>query len=132
MIDLSLYISKLLFDHDKVIVNGFGVFTTTDKAVYHHPVSHEYTPKSKRISFVHDVKLRDTLLIDSIGLSNAEELVTEFVKEINANLDKDKSYFFENIGKIVKHSSGILLFEQDDKINYNKECYFLPIVFFGY
>ncbi len=119
MIDINLYISKLLFTHNRVVVPNFGVFELLVQEVYNHPVSNEFTPKYKVIKFTKNFEAVDDLLEKSIG-SNSDKSIEDFVESIKIILKESNQYEFENIGIVKMHPSGALVFEQNLDFNYEK------------
>ena len=119
MTDIGLYISKLLFENNKVVIPEFGFFETQIVESYHHPVSHEFTPKHKKITFTKDDTITDSVLLNNINSSD----IKAFVKLIKESLETKKEYNFKNLGTIKLHSTGTLYFEQDLNFNYDKSFF---------
>ncbi len=123
MMDLSLYISKLLFDNSRVEIPGLGIFESKIIDAYHHPVSHEFTPKSRKISFAKDTNAKDSTLVNYLNAEDGEQLITSFVNEVNKSLEENKEFYFKNIGWLKVHSTGSLVFEQEEDFNYEKSFF---------
>lgn len=123
MMDLSLYISKLLFDNKKVEIPGLGIFESKIIDAYHHPVSHEFTPKSRKISFAKDINAKDSALVNYLNAEDGEQLLASFVNEVNKSLEEKKEYYFKNIGWLRMHSTGSLVFEQEEGFNHEKSFF---------
>jgi len=123
MIDIALHISKLLFTNDKVVVPGLGIFEIMLRETYHHPVSHEFAPKQKKISFIRDTTNQDQLLINSIKSANAKVEVEKYIFQLFEDLKKNKEFYILNIGWLKLLSTGAIIFEQDKKFNYEKSYF---------
>ena len=62
---LAAQISKLLFEHDCVIVPGLGGFITNYKPAIIHPQHHTFHPPSKQIIFNAALNSNDGILINA-------------------------------------------------------------------
>ncbi len=123
MKNISLHISKLLFDYNKVVVPGLGVFEANVQETYHHPVSNEFAPKFKKIVFVRDTNINDELLAKAIATDNADELIKKYTESLIKELTDTKKFYIENVGWLKQIPSGALIFEQDKGFNYEKSYY---------
>jgi hypothetical protein len=129
---ISYYISRLLYENDCVIVPGFGGFVANYYSAKIHPVNHTFYPPSKNILFNSKLTSDDGLLLHSIsigeGISYAEakENAETNVREWFADLNSGKTIFIENIGKIQKDNEGRLLFDSDSTLNYLESSFGLP------
>ena len=119
--DVVFTLSKLLFDHDQLVVNGLGVFTTETKSAFIHPVEHSFTPEFKIIKFRADLKTKNDLLAKSIGGDHAERLIEEFVQDVKAKLKEGNKVQLKNIGFLFLHRTGEIILEQDLGFNYVKK-----------
>ena len=67
--DVSFFISELLYKHDCVILPGFGGFVTQFVPAKIHPINHTFYPPSKNILFNSKLTRDDGLLFDFIAAS---------------------------------------------------------------
>jgi len=119
--DVVFTLSTLLFNHNRVVVNGLGVFTTEEEKAYIHPVEHSFTPEFKKIKFQLDVKNEDDLLIKSLNSPNAAKAIEEFVAKVHQGLKAGNKVQFKNIGYLYTHHTGEVILEQDRSFNYVKK-----------
>ncbi|MCK5846600.1 MAG: hypothetical protein KAG84_04120 [Bacteroidales bacterium] len=120
---ISIHISKLLFSNSKVVVNGLGYFEAIDKEAYHHPVSHDFTPKTKKITFHLDKNAKDSLLAKTLGSNNADILISAFVKQVIKDLRDGKKAVIPHIGVISIHEKGGIVFIQDKDIAFDNNFF---------
>ena len=131
--DISLYISRLLFRYDCVIVPDFGGFIANYNPAKYRPDSHIFTPPSKEIAFNCNLTVNDGLLINYIALNNncsfseARIEIANFVHFVNSCLDKGNPFIFDAIGTFTKQS-GTITFSPDNTINRLIEAFGLPVL----
>lgn len=118
--DVVFSLGNLLFEHDRVIVNGLGVFYTELEPASIHPVEHSFSPESKTLKFQFDENAADNLLPNSISLDSGNKVVEEFVQQVKIELAEGKKVQLKNIGFLFSHHTGEVLLEQDLKFNYVK------------
>ncbi|MCB0806308.1 MAG: SPOR domain-containing protein [Bacteroidales bacterium] len=127
--DVPFYISELLYEHDCVILPGFGGFVTQYAPAKIHPINHTFYPPSKNILFNSRLTRDDGLLIDFIaGKENknydeASREVNTFIDHIRAKLENDEKVVLKNIGSFKKDIEGNLLFNPTDNVNYLEESF---------
>ena len=106
------YLSKALEKNNTVIIPGFGALTITSE-------------RTKDIYFIPYLKHNDGTLnniISEINNSNKEisdNIIHEFVKEMEKSLEISKSYEINGFGRFKKLNSGDIEFEKWE--DYNKE-----------
>jgi len=120
---ISLHISKLLLDNDEVAIKGLGYFKSSEQKAYHHPVNHEFTPKTKVISFTLDKMANSALLATAIGTADADKLIADFVLKTITDLKLGKSIEFPYLGTLKKHEKGHVVFMQSDEMNFEKSFF---------
>ncbi len=121
---IGKYISKLLQKHDSVVFPGFGTFTTR-----YYPAKFIQEEKivkapAKLAHFDAEPKNGDTTL--TLFIADAEgkrhEEVIEFchnwVRETDQVLDAGGKIELDKIGLFFKDTTGSLMFEPDESINY--------------
>jgi len=109
--DVVFTLGKLFFSHDRVVMNGLGVFTTETEKVYVHPVEHSFSPEFKKIKFQANKNINDSLLAESMGVDNADELIAEFVENTQAVLKEGNKVQLKNIGFLYLHQTGEIILE---------------------
>ena len=119
------YISELLYLHDCVIIPGFGGFVGNKKSAYIHPVSGIIYPPSKAFLFNKNLRQNDGLLathiarMEGIELSKTTDLIEDFVKKIQSELEQRSAFKLQNVGTFTKGKEGNISFLQDKSYNYN-------------
>lgn len=127
--DISRHISDLLFEHECVIIPGFGGFVCSYNPANIHPVQHLFNPPSKALLFNPELKTNDGLLANQISVSlkitynQALEIIDEFVNEILETINSGSQIALDTIGVIYADQEGNLQFKQDSKSNFLKESY---------
>lgn len=121
---IGSYISDLLFQHKKVVLPGFGTFSTKYLPAKFIPEEKVVKPPSKIAVFNHEQKNGDTLLVTHIaqkeGKSHEEVLnyINDFVKETEHVLDAGERLTFDKLGIFYKDTAGELVFEPNHETNY--------------
>jgi hypothetical protein len=129
--DISVFISDLLFEHDCVVVPGFGGFICNYRPAEIHPVLHIINPPSKAISFNVNLSSNDGLLVNYIAktgklsFSEAQELVSNWVSTSKALLKRNETLVLKRVGRIFSDIEGNVQFAPDDSVNYLKSSYAL-------
>jgi hypothetical protein len=124
-LDIKAFIRELLFEHDCVIVPGFGGFIGNFSPAYIDESTRTFYPPVKQISFNSNLNHNDGLLISKISLStgvnygDARHQVEEFVKELTGRLGKGEKIVFDHIGTFVYNQENKVLFEPEANINYH-------------
>ncbi len=130
------YIQELLFAHNCVVIPEFGGFITELKSVEIHPITHRFTPPTKRIAFNEQLKVNDGLLAttivrrEGIELGEAYEKIKQFVQLIRTELRANNNYVFQEIGKLFYNIEHKLEFEPDTRLNYLEESFGFQELFF--
>lgn len=126
---IEKYISKLLFEHDCVIVPGFGGFIANYAPARIHPIHHSFSPPSRNIAFNSNLCNNDGLLADSIrngmGVSFAEavDLVSSEVAVMLSKLGNHEKVTLANIGVLFHDKEKHLQFNPDPVFNYNGDSF---------
>ena len=127
--NLEKHISELLFEHDCVIVPGFGGFVCNYSSANIHSAKHQFHPPFKKISFNRNLKNNDGLLAnqvvqtEGISYSASNQFISEYVAKLSAQLSSDKRFDLKNIGTFYIGEENTLLFEQDETMNYLPESF---------
>lgn len=126
----------LLFNHDCVVLPGFGGIISNPAISEIHPVTNAFMPPRKRLAFNASLQSNDGLLVNELsinqGISRSESvaIVDDFVKEILAQLEEQKQYIIEGVGKFFYNKEHKVQFEPDNKENYLDESFGLPELHF--
>ena len=130
---LSQHISRLLFEHECVIVPDFGAFLTR----YHHaevnPATHMMRPPSRRIYFNPQLKENDGLLAKSISLTDrrtykeALSIINNEVACWKDILSSGEKVQLKGIGRLFIDELNKLQFAPGLENNYQRASYGLSI-----
>jgi len=121
---IEKYICELLYQHDCVIVPGFGAFITNYNSAKIHPVQHEFFPPSKVIAFNSNIINNDGLLanfiadIEKISFIDALNLIKEQVNEFSQTLANTRRIEFAGLGILFYDAEQHLQFEPDRSHNF--------------
>ncbi len=121
--ELAIYIKKLLYNHDILVIPGFGGLITKYKPAEINVNDHSIAPPSKYLSFDDDLIDTDGLLANYIssqkGISKeeAEAFILSEVKLISKRLDEKETILFEGIGYFSKEN-GVTRFEREPEVNF--------------
>jgi hypothetical protein len=126
---ISQYISELLFRYDCVVVPGFGAFLSERVSAKIDKSSGEFFPPCKRISFNTQLKSNDGLLANHI--SSVEEITYEIAiskikKQVDyaiKSLENSETIEFPNIGSLTNSKKGKITFEPTNKNNFLKDSF---------
>lgn len=131
---LHEHITRLLFDHECVIVPDFGAFLTRYYSAEVNHATHMMRPPSKRVYFNASIKENEGLLAKAI--SNTESMsYTQALNTINAEvaqwkkaLAQSKKLNLPGIGRLyIDEVSGKLQFSPSLETNYATSSYGLSI-----
>ena len=117
MLDLGNYITRLLLEHDCVIVPGFGGFVANYQDASHDESSHTFYPPSKKIVFNSSLSHNDGLLINfvaeqfGISYNEAEQMVRQSVDDAWIMLEQGKVLNLDGIGSFSYNGNTVLSFE---------------------
>ncbi len=128
-LDITAFIRELLFDHDCVIVPGFGGFIGNYTPARNDRNTGMFYPPVKQISFNRNLNHNDGLLVGRVAetlktdFGDAKKLVEEFADELRIKLEKGDKIVFDHIGTFVNNHEGNVQFEPDTNINYHLDSY---------
>jgi nucleoid DNA-binding protein len=126
---IDQFVSDLLYEHECVIIPGFGGFITSYAPARIHPVHHTFSPPSKDVLFNTNLKRNDGLLANYIaekeGISFTEALnhISTFTEVCHDTLRRNQSLVFENIGTFRLNAEGSIQFIPDTHVNYLNDAY---------
>ena len=131
---LSIHISKLLFDYDCVTVPGFGSFLGNYKSAEYDFKEQKFHPPCKQISFNSQIKDNDGLLAKDVS-KNLDITYDEAVKKIHYEVlnwtkkIKSETLILKNIGELYLSKEDKINFIPSKDLNHLKESFGLPTVF---
>jgi cell division septation protein DedD/nucleoid DNA-binding protein len=124
VMNLEQSIGELLFDHDCVIIPGFGGFVSNYRPAQIHPTQHTFSPPSKSIVFNRNLKNNDGLLAnhlvqkDGLSYSEACTKISEYVTSFSSTLNSGKKLVLVSIGTLFHDIEKNIQFEPDPDCNY--------------
>ena len=127
--DIRAYIRELLFEHDCVIIPGFGGFIGNYSPARADRNTGTFFPPLKQITFNRNLRHNDGLLISKISLSaglkygDARHAVEEFVMDLTGKLLKGERVVFDHLGTFRNNHENNLQFEPEANINYYPGSY---------
>lgn len=133
--DISIYISELLFEHDCVIIPDFGGLVCNYKPSEIHPVLNLISPPSKAIAFNKNLQRNDGLLISYIAqrkfisFDMATALVAGWVTGSKSLLKAGDRIELTKIGELYTDIETNIQFAQNTTQNYLRTSYGLKTFF---
>jgi hypothetical protein len=123
------HIADLLFEHDCVIIPGFGGFIGNYQHARIHPVHHTFFPPSKSVLFNINLRQNDGLLASRIAFTEnipyekALQNIQSLVESWNKQLKEQQFLLIDQIGKLILNREGNLQFEQGNSINFLSDSF---------
>lgn len=127
--DISNFLIKLLFQQEKVAIEGFGVFSKKEQTAYIHPVTSTFSPSQFEIKFEQDATCVDNGLNNAIAselhISSEESKfkIQNWLDEVKSDLKAGKKFTIKNLGHLVPHHGNTVLFEVDLSFNFNADSF---------
>ena len=127
--DITAFIRELLFNHDCVILPGFGGFVGNYTPARIDKDTDTFYPPVKQISFNRNLNHNDGLLVgrmsgsSGINYGDARNMVDEFVVSLRKKLERGEKVNFDKIGTFTNNQEGNVQFEPDHNVNYNLGSY---------
>lgn len=121
--ELAIYIKNLLYNHDKVIVAGFGTLKTVYKPAEISSFQHTITPPSKTLEFEGDIIPSDGLLEKyiaserKIAKKSADKLISDIILAETRKLNSEETIHWEGIGYFSKEA-GTIRFKPEQEANF--------------
>ncbi|MGB3342754.1 MAG: SPOR domain-containing protein [Aequorivita sp.] len=126
---LSHYISDLLYRYECVIIPGFGAFLTRYKSAWIDEKSHTFYPPSKVVSFNRQLQANDGLLanyvasVDKCSYEVALQRIRKFTAKIAKDLQEGKKVDFKNIGEFSLNHEKSIQFEPIQHQNFSASAF---------
>ena len=122
--NISSHIQDLLYRYECVVLPGFGAFLSQRQSAYIDENSQEFFPPNKIISFNRQLIKNDGLLanyvaeVESVKYNVANNMIQEFVFDLENSLQNDAKAELANIGKFYLDNEDKLQFEPFSEINF--------------
>lgn len=132
MTSIDRHISELLFDHDCVILPGFGGFLTNYSGARIHPIKHSFQPPARTVVFNANLTTNEGLLADyisrngKISYQEASTLIRHYAEACIRDMDEGKTVYFRNIGSCKMGREKNIIFEPDATANFLEDAFGLP------
>ena len=134
--NISKYINQLLYNHECVIVSGLGAFIAYNENTVIDEKKNYFTPNKKSISFNSEIKKNDGLLanyiadIENISYEEACVILATFTKNVLTRINNGQVFYFESIGNLKTNAIGEIIFESDEKTNFDPDFFGLNSFYF--
>ena len=121
---ISQYISDLLYRYECVTLPNFGAFLSHPISARINEATNDFYPPQKQLSFNVQLQSNDGLLasyisdVENINFEQATSKIETHVTQLNSRLDKGETVEFKNIGELTTSKEGKLVFTPSDSINY--------------
>ena len=121
---LSQYISTLLYRYECVIVPGLGAFLTYKVSAEIDTQTQVFSPPKKSLSFNEQLRQNDGVLANHIAIyekvsyENALKKIAKQVTEIQQSLKQNETVSLKYIGDLSRRKTGALAFEPSYRLNY--------------
>lgn len=132
-LELHEHISRLLYDHECVIVPGFGAFLTRYYSAEVNHATYMMRPPSRRVYFNSSIRENDGLLaksvsyLEQINYKQAQEFIAESSAEWSLALKGGTKLSLTGIGRLYMDDNNRLQFTPSLEINYQRSSYGLSI-----
>jgi nucleoid DNA-binding protein len=129
MESIDVYISELLFEHDCVILPGFGGFLTNYSGARIHPVRHSFHPPARTVVFNAGLQTNDGLLISyvakrrNISYQESFELIKAYTAQCMAGLRSGQAIRFMYTGSFRMGRENNLVFEPEAGSNFLPDAF---------
>jgi nucleoid DNA-binding protein len=126
---ISQYISDLLYRYECVTVPGFGAFLSHPISARVDIVSNDFYPPQKQLSFNIQLQSNDGLLtsyiseVEKISFEKANRKIQKQVVQLKSRLEKGETVEFKNIGELVSSKHGEISFSPSENLNYMTEAF---------
>ena len=120
---LDQYISELLFEHECVIVPGFGGIVANYRSSFLNPARHTFSPPSRKLAFNASLRTNDGLLAShlckslSVSYNEANNYIKDFVADCTHALESGEKLILEKVGVIYLDQEKNLQFMPDSSVN---------------
>jgi hypothetical protein len=129
---IGYYIGALLYQHDCVIIPGFGGFIANYIPTCIHPVQNTFTPPSRQIMFNESILQNDGLLathiasLEGISFDQALHRIAEEVVVIYTAIHSGKTVTLDGVGTLKTNHESSIIFKPKPANNWLEDAYGLP------
>lgn len=133
--DIAQHFERLIYDHESLIIPGFGGLLTSYRAATIDHIQGLLYPPSRIVRFDKNLHVNDGILVnhlrEAVGITKkeAEEAISKFVDFANERLEKREILVLPGVGRLYKDYEGRLQFLQAST-NFNQDAYGLSSVQF--
>jgi nucleoid DNA-binding protein len=126
---LSQYISDLLYRYECVTLPNFGAFLSHPISARINEGTSSFYPPQKQLSFNVQLKSNDGLLasyisdVENISFEVATRKIENQVSQLKLRLEKGETVEFKHIGELISSDEGSLSFIPSDSLNYMTEAF---------
>jgi nucleoid DNA-binding protein len=126
---LSQYISDLLYRYECVTLPNFGAFLSHPISARINEGTSSFYPPQKQLSFNVQLKSNDGLLasyisdVENISFKVATRKIENQVSQLKLRLEKGETVEFKHIGELISSDEGSLSFIPSDSLNYMTEAF---------
>ncbi|WP_194851504.1 HU domain-containing protein [Nonlabens antarcticus] len=126
---LSSYISELLYRHECVVIPGFGAFITRRVPAQHFATTHTLYPPKKGLSFNEQIQQNDGLLVnyistvEQIPYEDAMQGIRDYVRFLDQEIDENGDITIHKVGRFTRSSENTLTFTPMYLVNYLPEAF---------
>jgi cell division septation protein DedD len=127
--NIEKHISDLLFEHDCVIIPGFGGIIGNYAPAYIHPVQHKFYPPYKQLAFNKSLYLNDGLLAnyiarqEGVNYIKALDAIHRFAGDLKTKLEKGQKAEIKQVGLFSLDAEKNIQFTPAKEINYLLSSY---------
>lgn len=127
--ELTTYISDLLYRYECVIIPGFGAFLTRYKSAHIDDSTNTFNPPSKIVSFNKQLQANDGLFanymasVEKCSYETALQKIRNFTAEISKELSEGRTISFKSIGEFSLNDEKSLQFEPLHQQNYSTSAF---------
>lgn len=128
---ITKYLTELLYDHECVVVPGFGAFITKKHSAVIDYANNRFMPPYKEIIFNNKLVNDDNVLVDfvskkeKISTEEASKMVQSFVNKCNAMLDHKAEIELQDLGTLRITFTGEFVFTMAEGKNFLGDSFFL-------
>lgn len=126
---LSSYISDLLYRHECVVIPGFGAFISRRVPAQHFASTHTLYPPKKGLSFNEQIQQNDGLLVnyistvEQIPYTDAMQEIRNYVRFLDHEIDEKGEITIHKVGRFTRTTEGALSFTPMYLVNYLPEAF---------
>jgi hypothetical protein len=131
--NLGTYISELLFNHDCVVVEGFGGFVCQEFNAHINEATQMFVPPAKKVSFQSALSETNLLLEryiakqQNVSFETAKQIIASEVAGWKEELKQGNHIKLDDVGRIYFDNERKVSFQSDINANFNSDSFGLGI-----